>query len=106
MDSGDGNVTVSIRYRPGNLVSRPPVKVKIDDGMPFSLDNEGVRRLNLSPGRHDLSIRCRFRKEHVSLDVESPTRITVGFCNDCGRIRTRASAVSSVDELDYERIGY
>ena len=106
MDSGDSNITVSVRYRPGNLVSRPPVKVSVDGEKPFLLDNEGVKRITLSPGMHDFRIRCRFRKEHITLDVETPTRITLRFCDECGRISARSSAVSSVDELDYERIGY
>ena len=106
MDSEDGNVTVSVRYRPGNLVDRPPVRVEVDGIEQFCLDNEGVKRLSLSPGKHDFRIRCRLRKKRFTVDVESPTRITVDFCRDCGKLTARASAVSSVDELDYERIGY
>ena len=106
MDSEDGNVTVSVRYRPGNLIDRPPIRVEVDGGRTFSLDNEGVKRLSLSPGKHDFRFRCRLRRKKFTVDVESPTRITVDFCKSCGKLTAKASAVSSVDELDYERIGY
>ena len=103
MESGSGNVTVSVRYRPGNLQSRPPVKVVVDGGYSFSLSNEGVRRLSLEPGTHDFMMRCRFRSRRLSVDVESPTRITIRY-NDV--LTAKAVPVDSDDELDYERAGY
>ena len=106
MESEDGNVTVSIRYRPGNLSVRPAVKVSVDDGEPFSLSNEGVKRVDLEPGVHDFKMRCRLRKKRFSVNVDSPTKITIGFCRDCGKIKARADAVSSIDDLDFERVGY
>ncbi len=106
MESCSDSVTVSVRYRPGNLLTRPPVKVTVDGGDSFSLSTEGVRRLSLTPGTHDFTMRCRFRKKHFTVDIKNPTRITIGFCRTCGGLETKAKAVSTVDELDYERIGY
>ena len=106
MESGDGNVTVSVRYRPGNLVERPPVKVAVDGGEPFSLDIEGVKRIELSPGMHDFKMRCRLKKQRFTVNIESPTKITIGFCRDCGKMKARADRVSSIEELDFERNSY
>jgi len=105
MDASSESVTVSVRYRPGNLLTRPPVKVVIDDKESFSLSNEGVKRIMLTPGTHNLKLKCRLKKENISFDIENPARITIGFC-ECGKIKTKISTVDSVDELDYERIGY
>ena len=106
MNACSDSVTVSVRYRPGNLETRPPIKVVVDGKDSFSLSKEGVKRITLAPGMHDFRLRCRFEKEEVSLDVKDPTRITIGFCGDCGRIRAKAVTVGSEKELDYERIGY
>ena len=106
MESYSDSVTVSVRYRPGNLLTRPPVRVTVDGGDSFSLSTEGVRRLDLTPGKHDFMMKCRFRKKHFTVDIENPTRITIGFCDKCGNLQTKARTVSTVDELDYERMGY
>ena len=106
MESCNDSVKVSVRYRPGNLLTRPPVKVTVDGGDTFSLSNEGVKRISLAPGMHDFRMRCRFRRKDLKVLVESPTKITIGFCRDCGDLRTRTVTVSSEDELDYERMGY
>ena len=105
MDANSDSVTVSVRYRPGNLLTRPPVKVVIDDRESFSLSNEGVKRIMLAPGTHDLKLKCRLKKERIIFDIENPARITIGFC-ECGKMKTKISTVDSVDELDYERLGY
>ena len=106
MESGSGSVTVSIRYRPGNLDARPPVKVAIDGKEAFTLSNEGVKRITLTPGMHDFKMRCRFKRKHFNVELESPTKITIGFCRDCGKIKARADPVSSERDLDFEREGY
>jgi len=105
MDANSECVKVSVRYRPGNLLARPPIKVVVDDKESFFLSNEGVKRIMLSPGTHDLKLKCRLKKEKISFDIENPARITIDYC-DCGRIKTRISTVDSEDELDYERAGY
>lgn len=106
MESYSDGITVSVRYRTGNLEERAPVKVKIDGSDTFSLSSEGVRRIRLSPGMHDFNMRCGLRRRHFKVSVENPTRITIGFCRDCGDISARAVSVNSIDELDYERMGY
>ncbi len=105
MESDEG-ITVSVRYRPGNLSDGTRVKVSVDGGKPFSLSTEGVRRIPLAPGMHDFRMRCRFKKKDCSINIESPTKITIGFCKECGDIRAKIRQVNSADELDYERIGY
>ena len=106
MESCSENVDISVRYRPGNLLTVPPVKVVVDDGDPFTLSNEGVKRLSLSPGMHDIRVRCRFRKKRISVMIDSPTKVTIGFCRDCGKLKARTDAVDSVEDLDFERCGY
>ena len=106
MGSCSDDVKVSVRYRPGNLETRPPVKVSVDNGNSFSLSNEGVKKLTLSPGMHDISLRCRFRKKKLKVLIDSPTKITIGFCRDCGDIKAVADTVGSEEELDFERAGY
>ena len=106
MGSCSDSVNVSIRYRPGNLQAKPPVKVVVDDGVPFVLSNEGVKRLSLTPGMHDIRVRCRFRRKNLSVMIESPTKVTIGFCRDCGKLKARADTVDSVNDLDFERMGY
>ena len=106
MDANSECVTVSVRYRPGNLLTVPPVKVVVDDGDPFTLSNEGVKRLSLTPGMHDIRMRCRFRRKRISVMIDSPTKVTIGFCRDCGKLKARADAVDSVEKLDFERDGY
>ena len=100
------SISVSIRYRPGNLQVRPPVRIAVDDSELFTLSNEGVKKVNLTPGMHDIRMRCRFRRRKMSLNIESPTKITIGFCRDCGKIKARADPVSSERDLDFEREGY
>lgn len=99
-------ITVSVRYRPGNLLAGPPVKVTVDGGQSFSLSTEGVKQITLTPGMHDFSMRCRFKKKACSINIETPTKITIGFCEECGDIKAKIRQVSSAKELDYERIGY
>jgi hypothetical protein len=99
-------ITVSVRYRPGNLLGGHPVKVTVDGGRSFSLSTEGVKQITLAPGMHDFRMRCRFKKKDCSINIESPTKITIGFCKECGDIRAKIRQVNSADELDYERIGY
>ena len=105
MESCSESVNISVRYRPGNLLTRPPVKVTVD-GQSFSLSTEGVKQITLAPGMHDFRMRCRFKKKDCSINIESPTKITIGFCKECGDIRAKIRQVDSADELDYERIGY
>ena len=105
MESDEG-ITVSVRYRPGNLISGHPVKVTVDGGQSFSLSTEGVKQITLTPGMHDFRMRCRFKRKDCSINIESPTKITIGFCKECGDIRAKIRQVDSADELDYERIGY
>ena len=105
MDACSECVTVSVRYRPGNILKEPTVKVAVD-GESFSLTKEGVKRLVLAPGAHDIRTRCRFRRTRMSLDIRDPTRITIEYCEKCGRIRTKVSTVESNEELDFERAGY
>ena len=105
MESDEG-ITVSIRYRPGNLSDGTRVKVSVDGGKPFTLSTEGVRRIPLAPGMHDFRMRCGFRKKDCRIDIKSPTKITIGFCKKCGDISAKTLAVESVDKLDYERAGY
>ena len=38
--------------------------------------------------------------------IDSPTKVTIGFCRDCGKLKARADAVDSVEKLDFEREGY
>ena len=99
-------ITVSVRYRPGNLLVRPPVKVTIDGSQSFSLSTEGVKQIDLTPGMHDFRMRCRFKKKDCTVNIESPTKITIGFCEECGDIRAKIRTVESADKLDYERKGY
>ena len=106
MGSCSDSVDVSIRYRPGNLQAKPPLKVVVDDGVPFTLSNEGVKIVSLTPGEHDIRMRCRFRRKRISVMIESPTKVTIGFCRDCGKLKARADTVDSTDELDFEREGY
>lgn len=105
MDANSECVTVSVRYRPGNVLKEPRVKIAVD-GESFSLTKEGVKRLVLTPGLHEFSTRCRLRRTRESLDIRDPTRITIEYCERWGRVRTRISAVGSDEELDYERAGY
>jgi len=105
MESDEG-ITVSVRYRPGNLSGGSKVKVSVDGGKPFSLSTEGVRRIPLAPGMHDFRMRCGFKKKDCTINIESPTRITIGFCKESGDISAKTLAVESVDKLDYERAGY
>ena len=105
MESDEG-ITVSVRYRPGNLLARPPVKVTVDGSQSFSLSTEGVKQITLTPGMHDFRMRCKFKKKNCSINIESPTKITIGFCEECGDIRAKIRQVSTADELDYERAGY
>ncbi len=105
MESDEG-ITVSVRYRPGNLSGGSKVKVSVDGGKPFSLSTEGVRRIPLAPGMHDFRMRCGLKKKDCTINIESPTKITIGFCRECGDISAKTLAVESVDKLDYERIGY
>ena len=105
MESDEG-ITVSVRYRPGNLSGESKVKVSVDGGKPFSLSTEGVRRIPLTPGMHDFRMRCGLKKKHCTINIESPTKITIGFCRECGDISAKTLAVEFVDKLDYERAGY
>ena len=106
MGSCSDSVNVSIRYRPGNLQAKPPVKVVVDDGVPFTLSNEGVKIVSLTPGMHDIRMRCRFRRKRMSVMIDSPTKVTIGFCRDCGKLKARADTVDSEEKLDFERQGY
>ena len=106
MESGSGNVTISIRYRPGNLLIKPPIKISVDGKDKFSLSNEGVKRLSLEPGMHDFKMRCGLKSRTFNIDVESMTKITIGFCRNCGKIKARADTVNSLEELDFDRNGY
>ena len=106
MESCSESVNISVRYRPGNLLTVPPVKVAVDDGAPFTLSNEGVKRLSLTPGMHDIRMRCRFRRKKISVMIDSPTKVTIGFCRDSGKLKARADIVDSVEKLDFERDGY
>ena len=105
MESDEG-ITVSVRYRPGNFLAGPPVKVTVDGGHSFSLSTEGVKQITLAPGMHDFRMRCRFKRKNCTVNIESPTRITIGFCEECGDIRAKIRSVESTDKLDYERKGY
>ena len=105
MESDEG-ITVSVRYRPGNLLDGHPVKVTVDGGHSFSLSTEGVKQITLAPGMHDFRMRCRFKRKNCTVNIESPTKITIGFCEECGDIRAKIRAVESTDKLDYERKGY
>ena len=106
MGSCSDSVDISISYRPGNLQAKPPVKVIVDDGVPFTLSNEGVKILSLTPGMHDIRMRCRFRRKKISVLIDSPTKVTIGFCRDCGKLKARTDTVKSVEDLDFERKGY
>ncbi len=55
---------------------------------------------------HDFRMRCGLKKKDCTINIESPTKITIGFCRECGDISAKTLAVESVDKLDYERIGY
>ena len=105
MESNEG-ITVSVRYRPGNLLGGPPVKVTVDGSQSFSLSTEGVKQITLAPGMHDFRMRCRFKKKNCTVNIESPTKITIGFCKKCGDIKAKIRSVESTDKLDYERKGY
>ena len=106
MESCSDSVNISVRYRPGNLLTVPPVKVVVDDGDPFTLSNEGVKRLSLAPGMHDIKMRCRFRRKRISVLIDSPTKVTIGFCRDSGKLKARADTVDSVEKLDFESEGF
>ena len=73
MESCSDSVKVSVRYRPGNLLTRPPVKVTVDGGDTFSLSNEGVKRISLTPGMHDFRMRCRFRRKDLKPHPQWPS---------------------------------
>lgn len=107
MDSDESDtITISVRYKLGNYLTKPPMRIAIDGGMPHSLSEEGVKRFCLTPGIHDLSMRCMFRRKNIRVNITSPTRITVSFSDNRKGIKAVTRTVSSERELDIERRGY
>ena len=106
MSACGDDMTVSVRYRPDRLLTRPELRVAVDGKEPFYLSEEGVRRLTLPSGQHVMHIKCGLRSLRYRFEITSHTRIIVGFDRNSGSITVKVLPVLSPEELDIERQGY
>lgn len=90
---------LAIRCDYGRVIFRADTRVMIDGVQSISMSNGETCVTELSPGQHDITVRCSFRKRSCTIQDAGFVNLRIGYDRTWGRMTLESHSVCSEDRL-------